>query len=452
MISTELLIEKANALIAAGNLTELQILQLSAIQDFANNSKYVVATIADLPNAVANEGRLVYVVAEEDFYFSRGVDWTTTFNTTAGFFKQSAYAWGNNNQGQLGDNTAVNKSSPVTVVGGITNWSQVSAGNRHSLGVANGIAYAWGNGSNGLLGTGGTESASSPVTVAGGITNWSQVSAGGYHSLGIAGGVAYAWGANIMFGTPTGSVGDGTVIDKSSPVAVIGGITDWSQVSAGFTGQSLGIANGIAYAWGNNPIGQLGVNDILKYSSPVTVVGGITDWSQVSAGNSHSLGIANGIAYAWGNGSNGLLGTGGTESASSPVTVAGGITNWSQVSAGLSHSLGIAGGVAYAWGANTSGQLGDGSTSTRLSPVTVVGGITNWSQVSAGLSHSLGVTLSGIGYGWGSNSNGRLGDNTLINRSSPVTVVGGITNWSQVSAGSYFSLAIEAIEKGFDEP
>ena len=86
------------------------------------------------------------------------------------------------------------------------------------------------------------------------------------------------------------------------------------------------------------------------------------------------------------------------------------------------------------------------------SPVTVSGGITNWAQVSAGGGHSLGLTTDGIVYAWGNPAQGRLGNGTPFARSSPVTVVGGITNWSQVSAGNSFSLAIESISKGFDEP
>ena len=95
-------------------------------------------------------------------------------------------AWGYNGRGQLGDGTIVNKSSPVSVIGGITDWSQVSAGNRHSLGVtSSGIAWAWGSNVFGQLGDGTTVAKSSPVSVIGGITNWSQVSAGGSHSLGV---------------------------------------------------------------------------------------------------------------------------------------------------------------------------------------------------------------------------------------------------------------------------
>jgi alpha-tubulin suppressor-like RCC1 family protein len=70
----------------------------------------------------------------------------------------------------------------------------------------------------------------------------------------------------------------------------------------------------------------------------------------------------------------------------------------------------------------------------------------NWSQVSAGIDHSLGVTDDGIAYAWGANSSvgpiGSLGNGTTINRSSPVTVIGGITTWIQVDAGSIFSSGI----------
>jgi alpha-tubulin suppressor-like RCC1 family protein len=358
-----------------------------------------------------------------------------------------ALSWGNNSNARLGDGTTTDRSSPVTVVGGITNWSQVSASihsplsSNHILGIAGGVAYGWGNNIDGRLGDGTTILRSSPVTVVGGITNWSQVSAGGSrHSAGIAGGVAYAWGYNGQ-----GRLGDNTTINRSSPVTVVGGITNWSQVSAGNV-STLGIAGGVAYAWGNNENGKLGDNTIIVRSSPVTVVGGITNWSQVSAGDTHSIGIASGIAYAWGNNSNGRLGDGSAVMTSSPVTVTGGITNWSQVSAGAFHSLGIANGIAYAWGAasgSSLGVLGNNSGFTvATSPVTVVGGITNWTELSAGRYHSLGIA-GGIAYAWGNNSNGRLGDNTVITRSSPVTVVGGITSWTHVSGGSSESFAIK---------
>jgi hypothetical protein len=171
----------------------------------------------------------------------------------------------------------------------------------------------------------------------------------------------------------------------------------------------------------------------------------------LAAGENHSLGLTStGIAYAWGNGGSGQLGDETTTSRSSPVTVIGGITNWTQLSAGRQHSLGVTTtGIAYAWGNGGSGRLGTGNTTNISSPVSVIGGITNWSQVAAGQSHSLGLTSTGIAYGWGFNSTGQLGDGTTTSKLSPVTVIGGITNWSQVSAGEVHSLGVALVTKGF---
>jgi alpha-tubulin suppressor-like RCC1 family protein len=93
---------------------------------------------------------------------------------------------------------------------------------------------------------------------------------------------------------------------------------------------------------------------------------------------------------------------------------------------------------------------GTGDTGDKSSPVSVVGGITNWSQLSAGTNHSLGVTSSGILYAWGYNAQGQLGDGTVINRSSPVTVTGGLTGWLEISAGGKHSLGVLLVETGIE--
>ena len=256
---------------------------------------------------------------------------------------------------------------------------------------------------------------------------------------------AWAWGCNSL-----GQSGDNTTVNKSSPVSVVGGFTDWCQVSTTRTALAIR-TNGTAWGWGRGYCGLLGNNSTVSTSSPVSVVGGFTDWCQVSAGHIHSLGVrTNGTAWAWGDGGNGQLGDNTTGSASSPVSVVGGFTDWCQVSAGYFHALAVrTTGTAWAWGENLCGKLGDNTTVNKSSPVSVVGGFTNWCQVSGGYRHSAGVRQSGTAWGWGAGTVGQLGDNNSgYNRSSPVSVVGGFTDWCQISAAgkssNFSTLAIRS--------
>jgi alpha-tubulin suppressor-like RCC1 family protein len=306
-------------------------------------------------------------------------------------------------------------------------------------------AWAWGCNTTigaGQLGDGTTVSRRSPVSVVGGFTDWCQVSAGGFHSLGVLTNTpfcqtgAQAWGNNCR-----GQLGTGNTFNRSSPVA-ISGFLDWCQVSAGKEHSLAVRQNGTAWAWGLGTCGRLGDDTILTKSSPVSVVGDFTDWCQVSGGDCHSLGLRqNGTAWAWGRGTYGVLGDNSTVAKSSPVSVIGDFTDWCQVSAGIQHSLALRqNGTAWAWGSNGQGRLGDNTIVSKLSPVSVVGGFTDWCQVSAGNSHSLGVRENGTAWAWGCNSFGQLGDDTITSQSSPVSVVGGFTDWCQVSAGGFHSL------------
>jgi alpha-tubulin suppressor-like RCC1 family protein len=436
-------IELTNALHTKINSsTDLeQILLLSkAVERLKLGNVNVVTNFSELSAVsfdLAAYGSLYFVESQSQLYISTGPGiWVSILKSN----DIVAYAWGSANYGKLGDDTASQKSSPVSVIGGYTDWTQLSAGQNHSLGVrANGTAWAWGWGASGRLGDNTTISRRSPVSVVGGFTDWVQVSGGAAHSVGVrSNGTAWAWGFNGQ-----GQLGNNSTVDRSSPVSVAG-YKNWTQVSTGNL-HTLGLrSNGTAWAWGFNSSGQLGDNTTVNKSSPVSVVGGFTDWVQLSAGDAHSLGVrANGTAWAWGSNNQGMLGDNSTTvNKSSPVSVVGGFTDWTQVSAGSQHSLGLrANGTAWAWGSNTHGQLGTNSTTARSSPVSVVGGFTDWTQVNAGAAHSLGVRASGTAWAWGNGTGGVLGDNTTIAKSSPVSVAGGFTDWIQVS-GSSHSLAI----------
>lgn len=413
----------------------LYYLQLAkAVQALNMGQIRTVATVGSLPAAASSTGLLVFVTAEELLYFSDGTAWATIVPPVV--YNNSAWAWGSASNGTLGDNTTVSKSSPVSVIGGFTDWSDVASGYAFSLAVrTNGTAWAWGQANNGKLGNNTVAGdVSSPVSVVGGFTDWCQISASAStgHSLAVrTNGTAWAWGYNGQ-----GQLGDNTVAQKSSPVSVVGGYTDWCQISAGLAFSVALRQNGTAWAWGVNTGGRLGDNTTDNKSSPVSVVGGITDWCQISAGNNFSLALrTTGTAWAWGYGNYGRLGNNCTGNRSSPVSVVGGFTDWCQVSAGSQHSLGLrTNGVLYAWGYGHQGQIGDNAgVVQRSSPVSVVGGFTDWCQASAGQNDSFGLRTNGTLWAWGYNSSGRLGDGTTTNRSSPVSVVGGFTDWFRIA-------------------
>ena len=330
----------------------------------------------------------------------------------------------------------VNTSSPIQVASGVS-FSQVAAGYQYSLAIqsVSGILYAWGLNNNRQLGLNSTGSYLYPIPSGGPFLNdfsqasWSKIAAGRYVSLALNNGVPYLFGTGFVTNV------------ASSPVRV--NSSQWSKISSnGGTSLLLISKTGALYGWGDNTYGQIGPNNkaistlgVSYYPLiyPFETYGGVGiyySWSQVAVGVDHVLTLrSDGALFGWGNNNVGQLATGNTLSFGSMISLG---TSWSQIAAGSSFSLGITTtGALFGWGLNTSGQLGIGTITSVSSPVQI--GTSSWSQVSAGQYHTSSIRSDGALFTWGLNSSAQLGTGDTVTYSSPIQI--GTSSWLQVSAG-----------------
>ncbi|HSB34815.1 MAG TPA: choice-of-anchor D domain-containing protein, partial [Nitrospirota bacterium] len=162
-----------------------------------------------------------------------------------------------------------------------------------------------------------------------------------------------------------------------------------------------------------------------------------SSWVAVAAGLSHSLALqANGTLWAWGSNTSGELGGGvaGPPSNYVPSQVQNpGTSPYVSISAGDSFSFARqANGTLWSWGKNTSGQLGNGTSDPdqinplpHPAPVQVNGNAGAWISVKNGGSHTVALKADGTLDAWGNNSNGQLGDGTVIAKNAPSSLVEG---------------------------
>ena len=144
----------------------------------------------------------------------------------------TVWAWGNNTYGQLGDDSAADKTIP-TEIDGISNVSAIASGYYHTIVLkSDGTVWTWGDNSFGQLGNGTNNNSSAPVKVTG-LNNDTHLVisiAGGYwHSIALkSDGSVWTWGNNIH-----GQLGDGTTANKNTSVQV-DGLTDVIAIAGGY--------------------------------------------------------------------------------------------------------------------------------------------------------------------------------------------------------------------------
>jgi alpha-tubulin suppressor-like RCC1 family protein len=292
--------------------------------------------------------------------------------TTAGGLK----CWGYDAQGQLGNDRALtNQPTPVDVVGLTSGVVSVAAGAYHTCAVTTaGGLKCWGNDGQGQLGNDAAQTNQpTPVDVWGLTSGVASVSAGGYHTCAVttAGGLK-CWGWGYY-----GQLGNGAAgTNQPTPVDVLGLTSGVASVSGGtFHTCAVTTAGGLK-CWGYDAQGQLG-NDaaLTNKSTPVDVLGLASGVASVSAGNFHTCAVTTaGGLKCWGYDAQGQLGNDrALTNQPTPVDVVGLTSGVVSVAAGAYHTCALttAGGLKC-WGYDGNGQLGnDAALADKPTPVNV---------------------------------------------------------------------------------
>lgn len=357
---------------------------------------------------------------------------------TIGPSSGTAWSWGHNLYGQLGDGTTTDKASPDEM-NGVANVTATVCGEYYSL-ILRSDGTVWGCGQNtsGQLGDGSETDRSTPVQTTG-LASTKEIAAGGSHSLALnVDGTVWAWGRNNH-----GQLGDTTTTNRASVVQV-DLLTSVKYIAAGGNHSLALKEDGTVWAWGYNEYGQLGDTTITDRLSPVQV-DGLVNVKAISCGQTHSIALkTNGSVWAWGHNQYGRLGDETTTDRYSPVQVSG-LSDVIAIAGGEQHSLALkSDGSVWSWGRNLVGQLGVDTSTTGHTAVPVqVSGLGSVQRIACGAFHSYATKTDGTAWTWGANGSGQLGDGTVSSGRFTPMRVSGLTGVIGIAAGRYHSLAVK---------
>jgi alpha-tubulin suppressor-like RCC1 family protein len=339
----------------------------------------------------------------------------------------SLWCWGENGAGQLGDGTTMRRPAPVPVTTLGTTVAAVAAGGFHTCARRNdGSVWCWGNNDQGALGDGSTMTRLEPVPVPGIGTRATQLSAGEGHTCARRDDATlWCWGDNQF-----GQVGDGTMANRTAPAAVTALGATVAEVAARLWHTCARRSDGAVTCWGYNAAGELGDGSGRGRSAPQQVPSLMAMVAQAAGGGLFGCARRNdGSLWCWGSNSHGQLATTtpGAQPHPAPLPALG--TMVAEVATGDYHTCARrTDGSLWCWGRNQFGQVGDGTALPRPAPVRIgaepaPGALgTDVAEVAAGQMHSCARRGEGTLWCWGRNSDGQLGDGSMMDRPAPVQV------------------------------
>ena len=357
----------------------------------------------------------------------------------------TVWTWGYNAHGQLGNGTTTNASLPVQVLGpsGAGHLSDIIAvmgGEQHNFALkSDGTVWAWGLNQEEQLGDGNTTNSSTPVQVSG-LTSIVKLGGRGYHSLAVkSDGTVWTWGWDEY-----GALGNG-VDDSNNDYLVpieVAGVSNPIMVTAGFNFSVALMQDHTLVAWGNNEEGEIGDGTTTNRLTPIPVPG-IDQVVWVSAGWTHMVAIrADGTVWTWGannwqgafdcedtyDNNNlgfycgyGMLGDGTENDHYTPEQVSGLSGAIMALGGDSSTSVLLKDGTVWTFGSNGAGQLGVPGIYQSLVPVQVQG-LCSAVYIMTRDFHNVALCTDGTLWTWGSGTSGELGNGALNNSAVPVQV------------------------------
>ena len=239
---------------------------------------------------------------------------TGDHHTCAILDDDSLKCWGKNGYGQLGDGSAINQHTPVSINLGTGRTAKaITLGRVFTCAILDDDSLkCWGNNSAGELGTGETSSFNTPPadSINLGVARTAKaVSAGDKHVCAILDDDSLkCWGDNQY-----GQLGDGSTTDNRAPVAI--------NLGAGRTAKAISLGGDHTCAildddslkcWGKNGSGRLGDGSITNRNAPVAInLGTNKSVKMVAMGIWHTCAMLNDdTVKCWGGNYYGSLGAG----------------------------------------------------------------------------------------------------------------------------------------------
>ena len=280
-----------------------------------------------------NQSTLVEVSGSHTDWTAVAVSKSHDVESTCGLRSGAAYCWGTDNkEGTIGDgidggtpgacwNGPDLYTTPHPVAGGINDFIKLASAYKTYCGLRqNGEIWCWGDNYQGELGIGSHTDACEPTKISSPYNDWVDIGAGIHSACGLrANGDIYCWGRGVG-----GRLGNGALTEQTSPVKVLGG-HNFDHLAVGYDTACGITTSGQAHCWGMEWHGRLGngVHAWNPQSTPVAVAGGISDFTDIALGSETGCAKrSNDCIFCWGLNDYNQIGLSGTGYYTSPQQMA----------------------------------------------------------------------------------------------------------------------------------